>query len=139
MIPLSYTDLITDHKYYIDIPSSPSISNERLLVQFKKYIYTVRNNIIGLFFNVIHSFTKTNNKLFYDHISQYRILYLYQFKEKIYKPLYPTLGTLDHDDDNKCSPQQCKIFVPKTELTIVNKIMRCIIGDPYFDWLYIYD
>ena len=74
------------------------------------------------------------NKVYCDKI------YLYVYKDTIYKPIYPLSAYFNHfvEEHNKKIKYSCNIYKPKYELLFVNSIIRQIIGDPYFNWEYIY-
>lgn len=135
MEEVSYQNLIPKKHYYINIPFSiyeHFQKREKYLVVFEKYIYSLSQDIIGLSFMIKKTYIPCNS----NHSN---FLYLYVFKELIYKPISPTLTNynINKFKDKHTSNGACKIYLPKHERLFVNSIMRNITGDPYFCWEYI--
>ena len=130
---VTYTNLNENTSYYLDIPyciCDIAKTKCKYLVIFKKYNYSPCKNIIGIQFDVKKSFTDINTR---------DIINLIVYKDKIYYPFSYMLQTIDTDylDENP-NNEICAIYQPKCELLFVNSIIRQIIGDPYFNWEYIY-
>ena len=133
MEEIMYYKLDETQSYYLNIPCclGGGPNKYKYLVKFEKYEYSDSFNIIGIIFKVIKSFL---NEIYSDKI------YLYVYKDTIYKPIYPLSGYFNHfvEQHNNKKKYSCNIYKPKYELLFVNSIIRQIIGDPYFNWEYIY-
>lgn len=133
MEEIMYYKLDETQSYYLNIPCclGGGPQNYKYLVKLEKYEYSDSFNIIGIIFKVKKSFL---NEIYSDKI------YLYVYKDTIFKPLYPLSGYFNHFVEQQNSKKQysCNIYKPKYELLFVNSIIRQIIGDPYFNWEYVY-
>ena len=133
MEEIMYYNLHKAQSYYLNIPcclGGKYYEKYKYLVKLEKYEYSDSFNIIGIIFKVIKSFL---NNIFSDKI------YLYVYKDIIYKPIYPLSGYFNHYvEQHNNKKYSCNIYKPKYELLFVNSIIRQKIGDPYFNWEFIY-
>lgn len=133
MEEIMYYKLDETQSYYLNIPCCLGDEHNKkykYLVKLEKYEYSDSFNIIGIIFKVKKSFL---NGIYSD------IIYLYVYKDTIYKPIYPLSGYFNHFvEQHNNKKYSCHIYKPKYELLFVNSIIRQIIGDPYFNWEYVY-
>jgi hypothetical protein len=132
MEEIKYYNLYETESYYLNIPCclGGGPQKYKYLIKFKKYEYSDSFNIIGIVFKVIKSFL---NEIDCENI------YLYVYKDTIYKPIYPLSAYFNHFvEQHKKKIYSCNIYKPNYELLLVNSIIRQKIGDPYFNWEFIY-